>query len=156
MTRVVLKKGREESLLRFHPWVFSGAIARLEGDDPAEGDVVEVVSASGQALGCGHWQIGSIAVRILCFGASVLPDGFWEMRLGAALAERRALGLAGDEASAGASGAGATDCYRLVHGEGDSLPGLVIDYYGGVCVMQAHSAGMFLARSEIAAALQAV
>lgn len=149
MTSVILRKGREDSLLRFHPWVFSGAIARLEGDEPAEGDVVEVRSASGQVMGCGHWQIGSIAVRILCFGEPVLPEGFWKMRIGAALAERNALGLAPEEATA-------TTCYRLVHGEGDSLPGLIIDYYGGVCVMQAHSAGMFLARHEIAAALREV
>ena len=148
MTSVVLKKGREDSLLRFHPWVFSGAIARLEGEEPREGDVVTVLSTSHDVMGCGHWQIGSIAVRMLCFGEAELPSDFWVSRLSAALEMRRALGLA--------SSGGDTDCYRLVHGEGDSLPGLIIDCYGGVCVMQAHSAGMFLSRQEIASALREV
>lgn len=147
MTRIFLRKGREDSLRRFHPWVFSGAIAHLEGDEPSEGDVVSVWSADGMCLGCGHWQIGSIAVRILKFAAETLPDGFWEDRLGAALKFRRDAGLAD---------ADDTNCYRLVHGEGDNLPGLIIDYYDGVCVMQAHSAGMFIARSAIADALRKV
>lgn len=155
MTHVILRKGREDSLRRFHPWVFSGAIARLDGAEPAEGDIVDVRSAGGEVLGCGHWQIGSIAVRILSFGTETLPEGFWEARLGAALKARRAFGLAGP--GAGLSGAASTtNCYRLVHGEGDGLPGLIVDFYDGVCVMQAHSAGMFLARTEIAAALQTV
>ncbi len=148
MTSVILRKGREDSLLRFHPWVFSGAIARLEGDEPREGDVVTVLSASREVMGCGHYQIGSIAVRMLCFGEAVLPADFWVSRLSAALEMRRTLGLA--------SGSGDTNCYRLVHGEGDSLPGLIIDCYGDTCVMQAHSAGMFLARQEIASALRKV
>ncbi len=148
MTNVILRKGREDSLLRFHPWVFSGAIARLEGDEPREGDVVTVLSASREVMGCGHYQIGSIAVRMLCFGEAVLPADFWVSRLSAALEMRRTLGLA--------SGSGDTNCYRLVHGEGDSLPGLIIDCYGDTCVMQAHSAGMFLARQEIASALRKV
>lgn len=151
MTKVFLRKGRDESLRRFHPWVFSGAIAHLEGEEPAEGDVVSVWSASGECMGCGHWQIGSIAVRILNFGTESLPEKFWEERLGAALKFRRDAGLDGAP-----NDTRDTNCYRLVHGEGDNLPGLIIDYYDGVCVMQAHSAGMFLARKEISAALRKI
>lgn len=147
MTRIILRKGREESLRRFHPWVFSGAVARIDGVEPEEGGIVSVWSAGGECMGCGHWQIGSIAVRILCFGAESLPVDFWEERLGAALKFRENAGLGGAED---------TNCYRLVHGEGDNLPGLVIDFYDGVCVMQAHSAGMFLCRSSIAGALRKV
>ena len=145
--RIILKKGRDESLRRFHPWVFSGAVARLEGDEPAEGDVVSVYSAAGECLGCGHYQVGSITVRMLAFGATALLPDFWEDRLQAALEARKAFGL---------HGSAATNCYRLVHGEGDGLPGLIIDYYAGVCVVQAHSAGMFRSRERIAAALQKV
>ena len=152
MTHIILKKGRDESLRRFHPWVFSGAIATLEGPEPAEGDIVDVLSAGGEILGCGHWQIGSISVRILSFGTATLPENFWENRLGAALQARRALGLAGE----GIMAATVTNCYRLVHGEGDGLPGLIVDWYDGVCVMQAHSAGMFKAREVIASALHEV
>ena len=145
--RIILKKGRDESLRRFHPWVFSGAVARIEGVEPAEGDVVSVYSAAGECLGCGHYQVGSITVRMLAFGTPALLPDFWEERLRAALEARKAFGLHGSEA---------TDCYRLVHGEGDGLPGLIIDYYAGVCVLQAHSAGMFRSRERIAAALQKV
>ena len=150
MTRLYLKKGREESLKRFHPWVFSGAIGGIEGPDPAEGDVVCVYSTHKELLGWGHYQIGSIAVRMLSFEASEAPvtdAAFWQGRLQRCLDARRAFGLA-DAAD--------TSCYRLVHGEGDGLPGLIIDWYDGVCVMQAHSAGMFLSREDIAAALRAV
>ncbi len=142
--KVILKKGRDESLRRFHPWVFSGAVARIEGSEPAEGDLVSVWSASGNCLGCGHYQVGSITVRMLDFGAPALLPDFWEERLQAAYAARQAFGLAENPA---------TDCYRLVHGEGDGLPGLILDYYAGVCVLQAHSAGMFRSRDRIAAAL---
>ncbi|MCQ2138593.1 MAG: class I SAM-dependent rRNA methyltransferase [Bacteroidales bacterium] len=152
MTHIILKKGRDESLRRFHPWVFSGAIAALEGPEPAEGDIVDVRSAGGEILGCGHWQIGSISVRILSFGTATLPENFWTLRLGAALRARKALGLAGE----GCLSATLTNCYRLVHGEGDGLPGLIVDWYDGVCVMQAHSAGMFKAREVIASALHEV
>ena len=93
MTHIILKKGREESLLRFHPWVFSGAVARIDGLDPAEGDVVGVWSASGECLGCGHFQKGSITVRMLSFDGETLPDGFWTDRLRAALSERMSLPL---------------------------------------------------------------
>ena len=146
MVKVILKKGREDSLLRFHPWVFSGAIAQIVGT-PAEGDVVSIWSADGGLLGCGHYQIGSIAVRVLCFGTDKLPSGFWETSLRQALAVREAAGLTSDPQ---------TNCFRLVHGEGDHLPGLIIDWYDGVCVMQAHSVGMFRAKRQICEALQAI
>ena len=150
MTKLYLKKGREESLRRFHPWVFSGAIGGIEGPDPAEGDVVCVYSTHKDLLGWGHYQIGSIAVRMLSFGeaeAPVTDAAFWRGRLQRCLDARRAFGLAD---------AAATTCYRLVHGEGDGLPGLVIDWYDGVCVLQAHSAGMFRAKADIAAALREI
>ena len=151
MTRLYLKKGREESLKRFHPWVFSGAIGGIEGPDPAEGDSVAVYSTRKEFLGWGHFQIGSIAVRMLSF-ADDMPAGgpdaaFWQKRLQGCLDARRAFGLAENEA---------TNCYRLVHGEGDGLPGLVVDWYDGVCVLQAHSAGMFRAKNLIATALQSI
>lgn len=148
MDKVFLKRGREESVLRFHPWVFSGAISQVQGS-PAEGDVVAVYSHEGTLLACGHWQIGSIAVRILSFDSDVLQPDFWEKMISRALEVRKTVGLAGRTG-------GLTDCYRLVHGEGDNLPGLIIDYYDGVCVMQAHSAGMFRARKRIAEALEKV
>ncbi len=144
MKKVTLKKGREESVLRFHPWIFSGAIAEVSGS-PAEGDIVAVYSCDGTPLACGHWQIGSIAVRILSFNSEALQPDFWETTLARAYALRVAAGLAGL--------GGGTDCYRLVHGEGDNLPGLIVDYYNGVCVLQAHSAGMFRSRKQIADAL---
>lgn len=150
MSKIILKKGREESLKRFHPWVFSGAVAQIVGH-PAEGDVVTVYSADGKFLAAGHYQIGSIAVRVLSFESEVLGEDFWKVMISKALEVRRATGLA-DVPAAGRL----TDCYRLVHGEGDNLPGLIIDYYDGVCVMQAHSAGMFRARKQIADALVAV
>lgn len=151
MTRLYLKKGREESLRRFHPWVFSGAIGGIDGPDPEEGDAVAVYSARREFLGWGHYQIGSIAVRMLSF-ADDMPAGgpdtaFWAGRLRRCLDARKAFGLAGSAS---------TNCYRLVHGEGDGLPGLVIDWYDGICVLQAHSAGMFRARKAIAAALQQI
>ena len=148
MTHLYLKKGREESLRRFHPWVFSGAIGGIEGPDPAEGDVVLVHAAQKELLGWGHYQIGSIAVRMLSFDPAEKPAtdaAFWRGRLQRCLDARKAFGLAS---------ASNTNCYRLVHGEGDGLPGLIIDWYDGVCVLQAHSAGMFRARTDIAAALR--
>lgn len=143
MAKIILKKGREESLKRFHPWVFSGAIAQIVGE-PAEGDVVEVYGQDGKFLAAGHYQIGSIAVRVLSFESGVINDDYWKSMLSRALAVRIATGLADSET---------TNCYRLVHGEGDNLPGLIIDWYDGVCVMQAHSAGMFRAKKQIAHAL---
>ena len=148
MDKVILKPRREESLLRFHPWVFSGAIAQIVGH-PAEGDLVSVCAADGRVLCCGHYQIGSIAVRVLTFGGEdVMSPDFWKNMISRALKVRTAAGLAAE--------GGKTNCFRLVHGEGDCLPGLVIDFYDGVCVLQAHSAGMFRSKSEICEALKAV
>lgn len=146
MIKIILKKGREESLQRFHPWVFSGAIAQVQGN-PYEGDLVSVHSADGGLLAYGHYQIGSIAVRVLSFDDTALRPDFWETMLRRAYQVRTACGLAGG---------GNTNCYRLVHGEGDNLPGLIIDFYDGVCVMQAHSVGMFRAKKQISDALQKV
>lgn len=146
MIKIILRKGREESLRRFHPWVFSGAVAEIQGD-PSEGDVVAVYASDGCFLAYGHYQIGSIAVRVLSFDDSAVRPDFWEVMLSKALNVRLACGLHGNEA---------TDCYRLVHGEGDNLPGLIIDYYGGVCVMQAHSVGMFRAKKQITEALKKI
>ncbi len=131
---------------RFHPWVFSGAIAEIQGN-PAEGDIVSVHSSDGILMAYGHYQIGSIAVRVLSFDADALAPDFWEIMLGRALAVREAVGLTGNPR---------TNCYRLVHGEGDNLPGLIIDYYDGVCVMQAHSVGMFRAKRQISEALRKI
>ena len=146
MIKIILRKGREESLRRFHPWVFSGAVAEIQGD-PSEGDVVAVYASDGSFLVYGHYQIGSIAVRVLSFDDSAVRPDFWEVMLSKALNVRLACGLHGNEA---------TDCYRLVHGEGDNLPGLIIDYYGGVCVIQAHSVGMFRAKKQITEALKKI
>ena len=146
MVKIILRKGRDESLRRFHPWVFSGAIAQMEGT-PAEGDVVGVYSSAGEFLAIGHYQIGSIAVRVLSFDFETLPSDFWDVMLSRAFEVRKAAGLA-DSTS--------TNCYRLVHGEGDNLPGLIIDYYDGVCVMQAHSVGMFRAKKQICEALKSL
>ena len=147
MYKIILKRGKEESLKRFHPWVFSGAIARIEGE-PEEGEVVEVLTQQGEFIAKGHWQIGSIAVRVLSFSEEESIDGaFWHRRLATAYAMRQQIGIAGRVDN---------NTYRLVHGEGDNLPGLVIDTYGRTAVMQAHSAGMHLVRMEIAAALNEV
>ena len=150
MIKVILRKGREESLKRFHPWVFSGAVAEIQGS-PAEGDIVGVYSSDGSFLAAGHYQIGSIAVRILSFDENVNNPDFWKIMIERAFLVRVAAGLA-SPLSDGKVG-GDTDCYRLVHGEGDNLPGLIVDYYNGVCVMQAHSAGMFRSRKQICDAL---
>ncbi len=146
MYKVILKKHREESLLRFHPWVFSGAIAQIVGN-PEEGDVVDVYTSEGDFIACGHYQIGSIAVRVLSFETDTLGDDFWEAAVRRAYLMRKSVGLTTSTS---------TNCYRLVHGEGDSLPGLVIDYYDGVCVLQAHSVGMFRAKKQICRALQSL
>ena len=147
MTKIILKKGRDESLRRFHPWVFSGAIAQIAGH-PSEGDIVGVFSHEGEFLAYGHYQVGSIAVRILSFsGEDVLGPDFWVNMIRRALAVRDASGLAGCPQ---------TNCFRLVHGEGDGLPGLIIDWYDGVCVTQAHSVGMFRAKNAICEALKTV
>ena len=141
--RVYLKSGKEESLKRFHPWIFSGAIAYAEGE-PEEGEVVDVYTSKKEFIACGHFQIGSIAVRVLSFAQETVDRVFWVRKLESARALRVALGLIGNPQ---------TDTYRLVHGEGDNLPGLIIDIYGSTAVMQAHSAGMHVCRLEIADAL---
>ena len=147
MIKIILRRGREESLLRFHPWVFSGAIAEIQGN-PSEGDLVAVHASDGSFLAIGHYQIGSIAVRILSFDDSAMRPDYWKTMLSRALQVRISAGLHVCPSS--------TNCYRLVHGEGDNLPGLIIDYYDGVCVMQAHSVGMFRAKKQICEALQVI
>lgn len=144
--KVYLRKGKEQSLDRFHPWVFSGAIAHVD-DGVDEGEVVNVFSSDGRFIAVGHYQIGSISVRVLSFDDCDIDSKFWSASLKAALEMRIALGLA--DSSAG-------DTYRLVHGEGDFLPGLVIDVYGKTAVMQAHSVGMHMMRNDIARELMAV
>ena len=145
MYTFTLRRGKAESLKRFHPWVFSGAIDRCDGK-PQEGDVVRVVSHEGEMLGYGHCQIGSIAVRMLTFSEEPVDDAFWQQRLAEAFRMRKALQLSGREDN---------NIYRLVHGEGDRLPGLVVDVYGRTAVMQAHSVGMHVSRETIAKALVA-
>ena len=144
--KVYLKAGKEESLKRFHPWVFSGAIARVESE-PEEGEIVDVYTSKKEFIACGHFQIGSIAVRVLTFCQEEINREFWKRRLAVALDMRRSLGLVDNPEN---------NTYRLVHGEGDNLPGLIIDVYGGTAVMQAHSAGMHVYRMEIADALSEV
>lgn len=139
---IQLKRGKEESLLRFHPWVFSGALARVP-DNVEEGDLVKVVSSTGETIGVGHYQIGSIAVRVLAFGTDRLPEDYFSRRLAEAWRMRQTLGLMRED----------NNCMRLVHGEGDFMPGLVVDIYGSTAVMQAHSPGMHFCRNEIASAL---
>ena len=147
MYKVYLKPGKEESLKRFHPWVFSGAIARFDGE-PEEGDVVEIFTAKKEFIAKGHFQIGSIAVRVLSFnGNEAIDEAFWKNKLQIAYNMRRAIGVAGNLTN---------NTYRLVHGEGDNLPGLVIDIYDRTAVMQAHSAGMHMDRMQIAQALSEV
>ena len=141
--KIILKPKKEESLLRFHPWVFSGAIASIKGK-PEEGELVEVYSADNKFLGIGHYQIGSIAVRILSFKQTVIDTNFWTEKIRAAYEMRRALGLI--------EVTNHNTC-RLIHGEGDQLPGLIIDVYGQTAVIQAHSVGMHHARKAIAEAL---
>ena len=149
MTTVILKPKKEESLKRFHPWVFSGAIARVlldashKGDAPVEGELVCVRSSANEILGIGHWQVGSIAVRILAFGVEQLPSDFWCERIRAAYKVREAIGLIRPD----------NNTFRLIHGEGDFLPGLIVDVYADTAVVQAHSIGMHESRNEIANAL---
>ena len=144
--KVYLKTGKEESLKRFHPWVFSGAIARVEGE-PEEGEIVDVYTSKKEFIACGHFQIGSIAVRVLSFVQETIDHAFWVRKLSIAKDLRVALGLIGNPQN---------NTYRLVHGEGDNLPGLIIDVYDHTAVMQAHSAGMHVYRMEIADALSEV
>ncbi|MCI6119041.1 MAG: class I SAM-dependent rRNA methyltransferase [Prevotella sp.] len=138
--KVFLKKGKEESLRRFHPWIFSGAIQSTEGE-LEEGEVVRVITAGGEFIAVGHYQIGSIAVRVLSFSDVAIDREFWSSRLRSAFAMRRAIGIADNPRN---------NTYRLVHGEGDNLPGLVVDVYGDTAVMQAHSVGVHKERADIA------
>ena len=146
MKEIQLKRGKEESLLRFHPWVFSGAIQHMD-DGIEEGDVVRVVTSTSDFIAVGHYQEGSIAVRVLSFRDVPIDDQFWAARLQSALSLRQAIQLADSPTN---------NTYRLVHGEGDHLPGLIIDVYGKTAVMQAHSIGMHLCRKQIAEQLVAV
>lgn len=138
MNKIILKPGKDRSVFRYHPWIFSGAIAKTEGK-LQEGDLVRVYSSDNQYLATGHYQIGSIAVRILTFEDEEIGYSFWLQRITAAYHMRRAIGLT-DRAD--------NDTFRLIHGEGDNLPGLVVDYYAGVAVVQFHSVGMYLERGK--------
>jgi len=146
MKNLQLKRSKEDSLLRFHPWVFSGAIERVD-EGIAEGDVVRVLKNDGSFIAIGHYQAGSIAVRVLSFRDVDIDARFWHSRLESALDMRLAIGIADNPQN---------NTYRLVHGEGDHLPGLIIDIYGKTAVMQAHSIGMHLSRVEIAEQLVSV
>ena len=146
MKNLQLKRGKEDSLLRFHPWVFSGAIQHAD-EGIAEGEVVRVLKSDGGFIAIGHYQAGSIAVRVLSFRNVEIDARFWHSRLASALAMRQAIVIADNPQN---------NTYRLVHGEGDHLPGLIIDVYGKTAVMQAHSIGMHLSRVEIAEQLVSV
>ncbi|MBO4826281.1 MAG: class I SAM-dependent rRNA methyltransferase [Prevotella sp.] len=137
---VFLKKGKEESLKRFHPWVFSGAVERMD-DGIEEGEFVRIIDSNGHFIATGHYQIGSIAVRVLTFEDIEIDGAFWRKRIAEALEMRKSIGIADNPNN---------NTYRLIHGEGDNLPGLVIDCYGKTAVMQAHSVGMHVCRQEIA------
>lgn len=143
MNSILLKSGKEKSVFRYHPWIFSGAIAKTEGT-LQEGDIVKVYSADRQFLAIGHYQIGSIAVRILSFEDTIIDHNFWRTRITEAYRKRRSLGLTDSQTN---------NVYRLIHGEGDNLPGLVVDIYANVAVTQFHSVGMYLERENIAKAI---
>lgn len=143
---IYLRKGKDESLQRFHPWVFSGAVRRMD-DGITDGDVVRVLNDAGDFVAVGHFQRGSIMVRVLSFEDKPIDDMFWHKRLTAALSLRLATGLCDCVG---------TTAYRLVHGEGDRLPGLVVDCYGKTAVMQSHSIGMHICRHAIAEQLAVV
>lgn len=151
---VYLKKGKEESLGRFHPWVFSGAIHHIDGQ-PQEGDVIRIVNIDGRFLAVGHIQIGSIAVRILSFEDVIIDKAFWKERISAAYNVRKSI-FCSQLTAPNKESKRLTNAYRLIHGEGDGLPGLIIDVYNRTAVMQAHSVGMHVSRREIADALAEV
>ena len=145
---IYLKRGKEESLKRKHPWIFSGAIERAEVEEQlTEGEVVDVFAKGGEYLASGHYQVGSIAVRVLTFEREVIDQEWWNKRIKTAYELRQSLQLTDSEE---------TTCYRLIHGEGDMLPGLVIDIYDTHAVVQCHSVGMYMSRSEIAEALKSL
>ena len=141
--KIYLKRGKEESLKRFHPWVFSGAIHHAD-DGIQEGEIVRVLTNEGEFIAVGHYQVGSIAVRVLSFHDVAIDESFWESRLTAAFDVRKAIGVVQNPNN---------NTYRLVHGEGDHLPGLIIDCYGQTAVMQAHSVGMHVCREAVCKAL---
>ena len=141
MTTIILKPRREENVLRFHPWIFSGAIAQIRNGKPEEGDIVRVEDNSGHFLAIGHYQVGSITIRILSFTDRQIDRQFWKELLEAAYQMRQSIGLANSAE---------TNAYRLIHGEGDNLPGLIVDIYGSTAVMQAHSVGMHYVREILA------
>ena len=148
--QVFLRRGKEVALLRRHPWIFSGAIDYIRAEEEAEiaeGALVDVYTRSGEFIARGHYQIGSIAVRVLSFEQEPIDDAWWRRKIAVAYDVRRTLSLTDDER---------TTCYRLVHGEGDGLPGLVVDVYGTTAVVQCHSVGMYRARQQVAAALREV
>lgn len=143
---IYLKRGKTESLRRYHPWIFSGAIAKIE-PGIIEGDLVNVIDENGNIVAVGHYQIGSIAVRILSFKPSTIDTTFWEQKISAAYEVRKRLGLVNKENN---------NIFRLIHGEGDGLPGLIVDIYGKTAVVQAHSVGMHHCRNVIAEALMKI
>lgn len=152
MKKIQLKRGKEDSLLRYHPWVFSGAIAPESlVDEPGDGEMVSVYTSNGQFVAKGHYQYGSIAVRVLTFDDETIDMDFWKRRLLSAYSVRKSIGVIRRE-----QGEDENTTFRLVHGEGDNLPGLIIDCYGKTAVMQAHSLGMHECRREIAQALHEV
>lgn len=145
MKSIFLKRGKEDSLRRFHPWIFSGAIQSMS-EEPQEGETVMVFTNENEYIATGHFQIGSIMVRVLSFNNETIDQAFYERRLAIAKDVRKCIGIINDT----------NNTYRLVHGEGDNLPGLVIDIYGATAVMQAHSVGMHTDRMMIATALKNV
>lgn len=145
MKSIFLKRGKEDSLRRFHPWIFSGAIQSMS-EEPQEGETVMVFTNENEYIATGHFQIGSIMVRVLSFNNETIDQAFYERRLAIAKDVRKCIGVINDT----------NNTYRLVHGEGDNLPGLVIDIYGATAVMQAHSVGMHADRMMIATALKNV
>lgn len=152
MFQVILKSGKDASVRRFHPWVFSGAIKKIKTEEgresePQEGDIVRVTDNKGNFLGIGHYQNGSIMVRILTFKEEEINEGFWTSRIQEAFELRALLQLTDNEQ---------TNIYRLIHAEGDGLPGLIIDYYAGTAVIQSHSIGMHYAKDDIVKALKNV
>lgn len=138
-----LKRGKEESLKRYHPWIFSGAIQKIDGE-PEEGEVLRILTSEGDFIAVGQWQVGSIAVRVLSFDDEIIDAAFWKRKIKVAYTLRMVIGVAGRADN---------DTYRLIHGEGDFLPGLVVDVYGKTAVMQAHSVGMHVSRMDIAKAI---
>ena len=139
LTKIILKSGKEQSLRRYHPWIFSGAIKKILGN-PAEGDLVEVYDNKDEFLAVGHYQPGSIMVRVLAFEKAVPDTGFFREKIRKALDYRKSIGIISNPE---------INVYRLIHGEGDGLPGLIVDYYNGVAVIQCHSLGFYRIRKEI-------